>query len=252
MGSPIASRLLRMMAVILGAALLVSCDTRPAEVGVFLNTGKGWTKLPSYEWESFSGGYNETEGLSPESLPVAIPGTKILINKVPIDPSAVYWGRNVHPDIRIGGKWRTRIDTQPASVVSVDQGVYEISTNGLDGGVFALEAKGGGLSMRAYFFRIASEVEQAKDKAARAAADRERQAAQRERQAAQATAAAAERERTVALAKKIKEAEEDAARVRKQTEELLQTPRPPESPDPRHCAVCPECAACRTPSAALP
>lgn len=148
------------MTKLLGIAALIGlmpfamgCSQKPSEVGVFLKTEEGWTKLPSYDWDPFMGGYEGTQSLSPESLPVARPKAAILINKVPLDPSALFWGRNAGP--RGGGKWKTDRDAQPVTASSIEQAVYEVSTDGLQEGVYALVAKGGQLSSRAYFFRMA-------------------------------------------------------------------------------------------------
>lgn len=147
------NRLLRIATLIGLMVLGGACAKKPTEVGVFLKTEKGWTKLPSYDWESFMGGYEGTQGLSPESLPVARPKAAILINKVPLDPSALFWGRSVEP--RDDGKWKTSLDAQPVTATAVEQSVYEVSTEGLPEGVYALVAKGGQFSFRAYFFRMA-------------------------------------------------------------------------------------------------
>ena len=146
-------RLLRSAALIGITIFAAACAQRPTDVGVFLKSAQGWTKLPSYDWESFMGGYEGTQGLSAESLPVARSKAAILINSVPLDPSALFWGRDPGP--RGDGKWNTDLDAQPVAASSVDQGVYEVSTEGLPEGVYALVSRGGQFSFRAYFFRIA-------------------------------------------------------------------------------------------------
>lgn len=133
----------------------VACgSSKPNEVGVFLKTQDGWMKLPSYDWDTWHGGYKGTQALSRESLPVASKSTKILINKVPLDPSALYLGRNAGP--RSGGNWKTNLDSQPVTALCVNQGVYEISFEDIHEGVYGLVLKGVPSKYRAYFFRIAS------------------------------------------------------------------------------------------------
>lgn len=61
------------------------------------------------------GGYEGTQGMSAESLPLARPKAAILINKVPVDPSALFWGRNAGP--RGSVKWATDLDPRPTGAL---------------------------------------------------------------------------------------------------------------------------------------
>ncbi len=128
----------------------------PEEVGVFLSTESGWTKLRPYEWDPMFGGYVDTETLTPSSLPVARPKATILINQVPVDPSALFWGVNVVTEWRWKSDYEQDLGGLPATTRFVEQGVYEVTTEELSNGLYALVVRGSGsFSFRAYFFRIA-------------------------------------------------------------------------------------------------
>lgn len=133
---------------------VASCSSKPNEVGVFAETANGWVKIPSYDWESWAGGYEGTQGLAAAALPVVKADGSIYLNKVPVDASALYWGRNPQPSAKVGMKWRAELDSQPAPVKSLEDGTYEVSTKGLSPGTYGLVAKASQVSYRAYFFQV--------------------------------------------------------------------------------------------------
>jgi hypothetical protein len=108
----------------------------PKEIGAFGVLGEEKSvKLYPYEYDIMMGGFVGTEGmgmgdeqiLDPEQYQSVQAGTKILLNKIPLDPSRIYWSK-----IRGGGynkrlTTKLSVDGTPASVFEVSPGIYEVS-----------------------------------------------------------------------------------------------------------------------------
>lgn len=134
------------------SSLFLGCDSRPEEVGVFINASNGWKKTHVFDWEPFFGGYLGTEKLEKESLPKVSGEASIFIRGVPIDPLALYWGRNATKGRK--GRLNLTLDKQPVTVMAGKDGTYEIKSEKLPAGLNALVQKGGQFSYRAYFFEV--------------------------------------------------------------------------------------------------
>lgn len=153
------NRIFRITTIVIFIILLAGCMSRPKEVGVLLKTKKGWTKLSEYGLSSIS--YDDdseykvyrTEEVSQLSFPFdESDSRKIMINKVPLDPSSVFLA-NIAGRLRRGGELIISVRKQSLTTISKGQDLYEISIpkESLEiGRTYALVAKKQG-SYKAYF-----------------------------------------------------------------------------------------------------
>lgn len=158
------NRIFPIAATAIFVLLFAGCTSQPKEVGVFLKTKDGWSKLspydlirvPYYTSPGFADSYiykaEGTQEISRNSFPSAKSSSTILINKVPLDPSSIFLGeklrRLISEELGVSS-----IEQQPLTALFIEQGVYEISIKGLEVGLHALVVKGKS-QWRTYFFNI--------------------------------------------------------------------------------------------------
>ena len=112
----------------------------PNEIGTFVQTENGWTRVKGYNYEgAFLGEYEGVRDLNVASLPSINGETRVYFNKVPMDPSQVYLGRNVN----YGRNWKSKLDDLPLGVRPVGQDSYELTLPTLDPGVYNIYIKKG-------------------------------------------------------------------------------------------------------------
>ncbi len=111
----------------------------PEEIGVFVETGTGWTRVASHQYEGMFGTYPTAKRLSVDQLPVVQNSAKIFFSGVPMDPSQVYWVRNVNA----GRDWKGPLDPMPLSLRAVGDRSYEGTIEGMSPGVKNIYLKRG-------------------------------------------------------------------------------------------------------------
>lgn len=140
----------------IGVIAVTSCVSKPPKTGVYGETSAGWAKLPSASFDASWQAYDETEGLSLDTLPVLKRNAIIVLNGVPAEPSGIHWGRNLRLAKGQGAdttsRWTNNLDPRPVAVRDLVEGGIEISTKKLPPGAYALVTRGA-KETRGYFFR---------------------------------------------------------------------------------------------------
>lgn len=128
----------------------------PNEIGVFADGPSGRTKLSFHDRDPYIGGFAGTEYTGPAQYPTVSLGDIITLNKVPIDPSQVYWRTSMHTAelIELQRRLVSSGESVPASVSEVEPGVYRVAVQGIPPGFHALDFKSGPYSSRGIILNV--------------------------------------------------------------------------------------------------
>lgn len=118
----------------------------PEEIGVFVETPSGWARVPSHQYD---GSYSTARGLTIGQLPITKNSAKVYFNGIPMDPSQVYWVRNVQAE----GSWKGPLDQTSMALRPVGPRSYEATIEGMNPGVKNIYLKRGFVGM-AHFINI--------------------------------------------------------------------------------------------------